>query len=153
MIGPEKERNGIARGVIAVDDAMRRRPEAVVRVARQHRPGVDDEGAGHRGRAQPLPLGRAHLETRQRRLREERQEIVVRMRREAKLVVLRARMRRVMDQPDRAIRLGEGGGEIVRRQVQRHRDDWHQPGRSGRDVFGRPGAVRARPLHCFDCQR
>jgi hypothetical protein len=51
--------------------------------------------------------GRAHLEARQRRLREARQEIVVGVRCEAELVVPRARMRRIVNEPDRAIRLGE----------------------------------------------
>src|SRR5580658_3732547 len=81
VIWPEKERDRVARGAVAVDDAVRRRPEAVVRVARQHRPGVDDKGPGHCWRADPLTLGGAHLETRQCRLRKKRQEIVVGVRR------------------------------------------------------------------------
>src|SRR5580700_9879159 len=69
VIWPEKERDRVARGAVAVDDAVGCGPEAVVRVARQHRPGVDDKGPGHCWRTDPLALGRAHLETRQCRLR------------------------------------------------------------------------------------
>src|SRR6266540_2814302 len=43
VVRPEEERAGVARAVVAVDDAVRRRSEAVIRVARQHRAGIDDE--------------------------------------------------------------------------------------------------------------
>src|SRR5262249_1653031 len=80
VVRPEEERAGVARAVVAIDDAVRRRPETVVRVARQHRAGVDDERARHRRRPDPVPLGGAHFEARQLRLRQERDEVVVGMR-------------------------------------------------------------------------
>src|SRR5205807_9321184 len=39
VVRPEEKRDCVARGVVAVDDAVRRRTEAVVRVACQHCPG------------------------------------------------------------------------------------------------------------------
>src|SRR5437773_2136020 len=76
----------------------------------------------HRGRPDPAALGGAAFEAGELRLRQERDEVVVGMRREAELVVLGRRMRRVVDQPNRAVRLGEGLGEIVGRQVERQRE-------------------------------
>src|SRR6266566_188713 len=122
VVRSEEERAGVARAVVAIDDAVRRRPESIVRVARQHRAGIDDERARHRRRPDPVALGGAHFEARELRLRQERDEVVVGMRREAELVVLGRRMRRVVDQPNRAVRLGEGLGEIVGRQVERQRE-------------------------------
>jgi len=122
VVRSEEERAGVPRAVVAIDDAVRRRPESIVRVARQHRAGIDDERARHRRRPDPVALGGAHFEARELRLRQERDEVVVGMRREAELVVLGRRMRRVVDQPNRAVRLGEGLGEIVGRQVERQRE-------------------------------
>ena len=65
VVRPEEERAGVARVVVAIDDAVRRRSEAVVRVARQHRASVDDEGARHRWRSDPVALGGAHFEARE----------------------------------------------------------------------------------------
>ena len=107
VVWAEEKRDRVARGASAVEDTVRRRAETVVRVARQHCPGIDDEGPGHRRWPNPFALGSAHFETRQRRLCQEGQEIVIGMRREAELVLLRLRMRRVMNEPDRAVRLGE----------------------------------------------
>src|SRR5204862_4123147 len=89
VVWPEKKRDRVARGTIAVDHTVRRRAEAIVRIARQHRPGVDDKCPRHRRRAYPLALGRAHLKAGQRRLREEGNEIVVGVRRETGVLVLR----------------------------------------------------------------
>src|SRR5262249_12912464 len=50
VVRPEEERAGVARAIIAIDHAVRRRPEPIVRVARQHRAGIDDERARHRRR-------------------------------------------------------------------------------------------------------
>ena len=122
VVRSEEERAGVPRAVVAIDDAVRRRPESIVRVARKHRAGIDDERARHRRRPDPVALGGAHFEARELRLRQERDEVVVGMRREAELVVLGRRMRRVVDQPNRAVRLGEGLGEIVGRQVERQRE-------------------------------
>src|SRR5262249_1202724 len=64
VVRPQEERAGVARAVVAIDDAVRRRPEAIVRVARQHRAGIDDERTRHRRRPDPVALGGAHVETR-----------------------------------------------------------------------------------------
>ena len=42
------------RRIIAVDDAVLGRPDAVARIARQHRPQVDDERPRHRRRPDPF---------------------------------------------------------------------------------------------------
>src|ERR1051326_799853 len=129
VVRSDKERAGVARAVVAIDDAVRRRAEAVVRIAREHRAGIDDERARHRRRPDPVALGGAHFEARELRLRQERDEVVVGVRREAELVVLGRRVRRGVDQPDRAVRLGEGLGEKIGREIARQREQRNQPRR------------------------
>src|SRR3989442_7651778 len=55
--GSVRRKNGQAyrERSFAIDDAVRRRPESIVRVARQHRAGIDDERARHRRRPDPVP--------------------------------------------------------------------------------------------------
>src|SRR5262245_64621320 len=64
VVRPEEERAGVARAIVAIDDAVRRRPEAIVRVARQHRAGIDYERARHCRRPDPVALGGTHFEAR-----------------------------------------------------------------------------------------
>jgi hypothetical protein len=51
-------------------------------------------------------------------------KFVVGMWREAELVVLGRRVRRVVNEPNRAVRLGERRGEIIGRQVERQMLYW-----------------------------
>src|SRR5215510_6047774 len=57
VVRAEEERAGVARAIVAIDDTVRRGPEAIIRVAREHRAGIDDERARHRRRPDPLALG------------------------------------------------------------------------------------------------
>ena len=100
---------------------MRRRLEASVRPAHHHVAGVHRVRAGNVRHVDPLTGRRAHLQAGNVALREEREEVRVRVWSDAELIGLGGD-RRIVRHPERELALRERGVERRRRQIERHRD-------------------------------
>src|SRR3979411_2136671 len=94
---------------------------------RQHLPGIDQESSRETRWPDPFAGSGTNLQSRIFGARQEGDEAAVSVRREAEQVGFILKLRRVLDQPHRAIHAGKVVLQIILRQIERQRECREHP--------------------------